>query len=62
MQQLLENNNLILMEAAIVELLRRAEDISLHPVLVNAPLIYEKAGREALGKLYRKYIDIALAA
>ena len=62
MQQLLENNNLILMEAAIVELLRRSENINLHPVLVNAPLIYEQAGREALGKLYRKYIDIALAA
>jgi S-methylmethionine-dependent homocysteine/selenocysteine methylase len=62
MKQLLENNSLILMEAAIVEPLRRSDDISLHPVLVNAPLIYEEAGRKALCRLYQKYIDIALEA
>jgi len=50
------------MEAAIVEPLRRSDDISLHPVLVNAPLIYQDAGRKALGRLYQKYIDIALEA
>jgi homocysteine S-methyltransferase len=59
MKKLLENNSLILMEAAIVESLRRSEHISLHPVLVNAPLIYDRAGREALSHLYQKYIDIA---
>lgn len=62
MQQLLENNKLILMEAAIVEPLRRSVDIELHPVLVNAPLIYTADGRDALSGLYQKYIDIALAA
>jgi len=50
------------MEASIVESLRRSEDINLHPILVNAPLIYEEAGRKALGRLYQGYIDIALAA
>ena len=50
------------MEASIVESLRRSEDINLHPILVNAPLIYEEAGRKALGRLYQCYIDIALAA
>jgi homocysteine S-methyltransferase len=59
MKKLLENNSLILMEAAIVESLRRSEHISLHPVLVNAPLIYDQAGRDALRHLYQKYIDIA---
>ena len=59
MKKLLENNKLILMEAAIVESLRRSEHISLHPVLVNAPLIYDQAGRDALSHLYQKYIDIA---
>lgn len=62
MQQLLKNNELILMEGAIVESLRRSEGIELHPVLVNAPLIYGEAGRKALGGLYQKYIDIAVAA
>jgi len=59
MKQLLEDNSLILMEAAIVEPLRRSTHINLHPVLVNAPLIYEQAGRDALSHLYQKYIDIA---
>jgi len=62
MQQLLSDNSLILMEAAIVEPLRRSSDVDLHPLLVNAPLIYEEAGRQALAKLYQNYIDIALAA
>jgi len=62
MQQLLKNNSLILMEASIVESLRRSEEISLHPILVNAALIYEETGRKALGRLYQKYIDIAVEA
>ena len=62
MQQLLSDNSLILMEAAIVESLRRSSEVDLHPLLVNAPLIYEEAGRQALAKLYQNYIDIALAA
>jgi S-methylmethionine-dependent homocysteine/selenocysteine methylase len=62
MQQLLNNNSLVLMEAAIVERLRRSSEITLHPRLVNAPLIYEEAGRQALGSLYQSYIDIAREA
>ena len=62
MQQLLKSNKLILMEASIVESLRRSKDISLHPILVNAPLVYEEAGRRALNKLYQGYIDIAVEA
>ena len=62
MQQLLSENSLILMEAAIVEPLRRSSDIELHPTLVNAPLIYKEAGRKALTRLYQNYIDIALGA
>jgi homocysteine S-methyltransferase len=62
MQELLNNNRLILMEAAIVERLRRSADIKLHPTLVNAPLIYEKSGRAAMAGIYQQYIDVALAA
>ncbi len=62
MEKLLENNNLILMEASIVEQLRRAGNIKLHPLLVNAPLIYDDAGRIELEKIYQGYIDIAVEA
>lgn len=50
------------MEGAIVETLRRSPDIELHPRLVNAPLIYDEAGRKALARLYQNYIDIAHAS
>jgi S-methylmethionine-dependent homocysteine/selenocysteine methylase len=59
MQQLLEENRLILMEAAIVEQLRRSEDISLDPDLVHARLIYTPSGRNRLKMLYQAYIDVA---
>jgi S-methylmethionine-dependent homocysteine/selenocysteine methylase len=62
MQQLLNNNELILMEAAIVERLRRSTAVELHPVLVNAPLIYRQAGRKAMRDIYQGYIDIARTA
>jgi homocysteine S-methyltransferase len=62
MKTLLDNNELILMEASIVERLRRSKDIQLHPTLVHSPLIYDKAGRRELTKLYLEYIDIAIEA
>ena len=62
MEHLLERNNLILMEAAIVEQLRRSGDVELHPQLVIAPLIYEEPGRTALRAIYQGYIDIAREA
>ncbi len=62
MHRLLKNNDLILMEASIVESLRRNADVNLDPVLVNAPLIYKEAGRNALARLYQAYIDIAVGA
>ena len=42
MQQILNKNKLILIEAAIVERLRRSDNIVLHHDLVNAPLIYDQ--------------------
>ena len=50
------------MEAAIVERLRRADSISLHPDLVHAPLIYDDKGRKELQRLYQGYISIAMKA
>jgi len=59
MKQLIDQSDCILIEAAIVERLRRNSDIELDARLVHAPLIYSKEGRQALGSLYKEYIDIA---
>ena len=60
MKQLLDSNNLILIEAAIVERIRRSHDVELHPKLVNAPLIYDDRGKKALQCIYQEYVDIAI--
>jgi homocysteine S-methyltransferase len=62
MKELIKNNPLILMEGAVVEQLRRSEKVQLHPILINAPLIYENKGKKELEKIYQGYIDIALKA
>jgi len=59
MKDLLEQNKLILMEAAIVERLRRSSGIELHPTLVHAPLVYDDSGRGELEQIYQSYIDVA---
>jgi S-methylmethionine-dependent homocysteine/selenocysteine methylase len=62
MNNILENNKLILMEAAIIEQLRRTGNVNLHQTLLNAPLIYNEYEKIELGKIYQSYIDIALEA
>lgn len=62
MKKIIEKNKLVLMEAAVVERLRRSYKVNLHPLLVNAPLIYDGAGKIALEEIYKGYMDIALEA
>jgi len=62
MKTLLEKNNLILIEAAIIERLRRSGRVELHPSLVHATFIYDDIGKVELEKLYRGYISTALMA
>jgi S-methylmethionine-dependent homocysteine/selenocysteine methylase len=62
MKSFVEKHNFILMEAAIVEQLRRASNISLHPNLVHAPLIYDDKGKKELQRLYQEYISTAIKA
>lgn len=50
---------MILMEAAVVERLRRSNDFELHSSLLNAPLIYDQHGKQALVNLYQEYTGIA---
>ncbi len=62
MKTLLEKNNLILIEGAIIERLRRSGRVGLHPSLVHATFIYDDIGKVELEKLYRGYISVALMA
>ncbi len=58
----LDRHDFILMEAAIVERLRRESGVALHPELVNAPLVHEEPGRAAMARIYGEYLAIAAAA
>lgn len=62
LQNLLEDNPLVLMEAAIVERLRRSKHVQLHPELVHSTLLYQHTGRIELARLYTEYIGVASAA
>jgi len=62
MQSLLNNEPIVLMEASIVERLRRGGEVSFHPELEHGLLIYDVKGRAALGTLFQEYIDIAREA
>ena len=59
LHQILDENDFILTEAAIVERLRRSEGVRLDPLLVHAPLIYSQEGRIALSAIYDEYLTIA---
>ena len=57
--EIIKENDLILMEAAVIERLRRADNVKLHTALLNAPLIYDSYGKAALTSIYNSYIDVA---
>jgi homocysteine S-methyltransferase len=48
----------VLMEGAVVERVRRGAPTLFDPLLANAPLIYDEAGRALLRQIYEEYIDI----
>ena len=58
----LDRYELVLMEAAIVERLRRDSPVELHPRLVHATLLRDEAGRAELRRIYSDYIEIARQA
>jgi homocysteine S-methyltransferase len=62
MRKLFDQHDLILMEAAVVERLRRESQIDLHPRLVHADFVNCEHGREALRAIYQGYIDVAREA
>lgn len=61
-RKILGDHDFILMEAAVIETLKRSDDVCLHPRLENALLIYDKAGRKALSQIYRGFIRVARKA
>jgi S-methylmethionine-dependent homocysteine/selenocysteine methylase len=65
MQQLrrwLVEEPLLLTEAAVIEHLSRQESIVLDPLLANATLMYDPAGRGAMEALYEGFIEVARIA
>lgn len=62
MKRLLKANDLILMEAAVVERLRRDSSLELHPRLVHAHFVSSELGRRALRDIYQSYCDVAMEA
>ena len=62
MRLFLEHHPYILMEAAVVERLRRDAGLPLHPTLLNAPFIYDERGWQALESIYRGYMATAQQA
>jgi homocysteine S-methyltransferase len=59
MRPLLDKAPFILMEAAIVEQLRRSGKVRLHDSLLHAPFIYDPDASEIMRSLYAEYIDLA---
>ena len=58
-QKAIEKHDLILTEAAVIETLKRSGNVQLHPLLENALLIYDDAGKEALSQLYHEFVQVA---
>jgi S-methylmethionine-dependent homocysteine/selenocysteine methylase len=58
-RKLILKHDLILAEAALVERLRRSNEVELHPRLVHALLIYEETGKRELSQIYNEYISVA---
>ncbi|MGR3176453.1 MAG: hypothetical protein ACUZ8E_00155 [Candidatus Anammoxibacter sp.] len=56
------SNDFILMEAAVIETLRRNKRISLHPRLEHAMLIYDEPDKTILSQIYCDFINISQGA
>ena len=56
--ELIDSRRLILTEGAVIERLRRDESVTLDPHVLHAGMIYDEAGRAALERIYRSYLDV----
>ncbi|MBL4682596.1 MAG: homocysteine S-methyltransferase family protein [Pseudomonadales bacterium] len=60
MERLFRENPFILTEAAVVERLRRRDDVLLDESIIHAALIYDAKGKEALSQIYTEYLNLAI--
>lgn len=58
-EKTVDTRDFVLMEAGVVETLRRRDDVRLHPRLENALLIYDKEGENPLSRIYQGFIRVA---
>ena len=61
-EKLIRNNDYLLMEAAVIETLRRSPQVELHPRLENALLIYSPTTRDIMARVYGGFIGVAAEA
>lgn len=59
MKNTLATHDFILMEGAVIEILRRGEKVRFHPDLIHTPLIYDTQGAKELSSIYKGYLRIA---
>lgn len=52
-------HDFILMEGAVIEILRRDGKVSFHPELIHAPLIYDTEGSKELVSIFKAYLNVA---
>lgn len=62
MKDWLQNDALILMEAAVAERVSRLPGVRMHPELFHTPLIYAPESAAVLADIYREYMHIARSA
>ena len=59
LKQILDDSQLMLAEAAVVEAVRRSGKVRMHPRLQHALHIYDPIGKKVLAELYNSFISIA---
>lgn len=59
LEKIIDSHEVVLLEGAIIERLRRSGRVMLDPCLEHALLIYDANGRSILAELYGEYIQIA---
>ena len=62
LEKVIRDYDFVLTEASVIESIRRAGEVTLHPRLGSALLIYDEAGSCALSSLYYDFISIARGA
>lgn len=59
LRETLQNNDLILMEGAVIEILRRSGKVVFQSGLIHSHLIYDAEGVEQLSSIFKSYIAVA---